>query len=492
MRHELLSAPTVGGFVVGMSADKKQIYFNGEDTHTLTIGSTRSGKSRTVVLPTVCLLALAGESIIATDPKAELYCYTAPFLERLGYEVITIDFKNPLRSSRYNFLQPVVDAVNEGNLPLAVTRARDVASMLVPDGANQRTEPIWLDGQRSALTTGILAVVIENRARPEYQNMSNAYQFIAKMFKPIGKNEELPIVRYLETLPTDHPVNTALDIAEIAPSKMRGSFYTSALTSLTLFSDPFIHTMTAATDFDCYATGRKKRAIFIILPDYKSTYYPLAALFVYQQYQMLAEESDKCGNRLPLRVNFLCDEFGNFVRIPDFDKFITVGGGRGIRFNLFVQDMNQIDEKYGDKLGKTIRANCETWIYLHTNDEATRQEFSSKLGKYTIKSPSLSGSSGGNSSASYNYTGRELLTAEEISRVNRPYQLVITRYGPAVLYAPDLSETVFNKMLGLGGVEHNKEVILRRTARRPELAVDVRYWGVWDLYIRMLKATGGN
>ena len=81
-------------------------------------------------------------------------------------EVITIDFCSPLKSNRYNFLQPVIDAVNQGDKALAVTRARDIAAMLVP---NDRTERIWLDGQRSILTMGILAVV--RMEHPEYQNM---------------------------------------------------------------------------------------------------------------------------------------------------------------------------------------------------------------------------------------------------------------------------------------------------------------------------------
>ena len=45
-----------------------------------------------------------------------------------------------------------------------------------------------------------------------------------------------------------------MSISKIAPDKMRGSFYTSALVSLELFTDSAIHSMTAYTDFDCYTT----------------------------------------------------------------------------------------------------------------------------------------------------------------------------------------------------------------------------------------------
>jgi type IV secretion system protein VirD4 len=60
--------------------DTEQIILCGDDPHTLTIGATRSGKNRSVVLQSICTIALAGESMIISDPKAELYHYSASFL----------------------------------------------------------------------------------------------------------------------------------------------------------------------------------------------------------------------------------------------------------------------------------------------------------------------------------------------------------------------------------------------------------------------------
>lgn len=89
-KQEPLGADTPlkkGGVVVGMrkEGDKEKIYFVGDDCHLLCIGATRSGKSRCLVLESICLLGLAGESIFCSDPKAELFHYTADFLKKLGY-----------------------------------------------------------------------------------------------------------------------------------------------------------------------------------------------------------------------------------------------------------------------------------------------------------------------------------------------------------------------------------------------------------------------
>lgn len=481
-----VSELTTGGLVIGQSKDGKKIYHTKEDTHSLVIGATRCGKTRTLVLPSIGLTAMAGESMVMVDMKGELYTYTHRFLERMGYEVIAIDFTNPKLSNCYNFMQPVIDALNCGDASLATTRARDIATMLVPE---DRTERIWLDGEKSILTMSILACAVDNVRNPQFQNLANVQQFITHMCKPIGKYELLPLNKYLSMLPDEHPAKLSMGISEIAPTKMRGSFYTSALVTLDLFTDPHIHTMTASTDFDPEMTGVRKRAIFVILPDYKKTYYPLAALFIYQQYQMLADYCETHGGRLPRRVHFFCDEFGNFVKIPNFDTLMTVSGGRGIRWHLFLQNTEQLDEKYGDKIGSTIRANAETWVYLLSNSSNTLKELSEKLGNYTVKTPSLSGSSSGQSSASYSLMGRPLLRPEEIKKhIQRPYQLVFTRREPAILYAPDIGKTIWNEVFGMGDKAYNTKLTLLRNKDRTEHPVDIKYWGIWNRIIAQMKA----
>ena len=160
-----------------------------------------------------------------------------------------------------------------------------------------------------------------------------------------------------------------------------------------------------------------------------------------------------------------------------------------MRWHLFLQNTEQLDEKYGDKVGKTIRSNAETWIYLQSDSPATQKEISDRLGSYTIKSPSLSSSSGGQSSASYNLTGRPLMRPEEIHQyIHRPYQLVMTRNAPAVMYAPDLSKTIWNRAYGTGDEEYNRQLTMFRDKERTAYPSDRAFWGIWNQYIAEIKA----
>lgn len=486
--HELPKIES-GGIVIGSirTGKTEKIYYVDDDTHALCIGATRSGKTRNVLLQSIGTIGLAGESMILSDPKGELYTYTYPFLENMGYEIICVDFKNPLKSDRYNFLQPIIDAVDKNDIPRAVEATWDLTAALVPE--NSHNEKIWTNGEASIIASAIMAVVFDNKNGNDrrFQNMSNVYFFISEMCKTI--DGKMPLLRYMSSISRSHPARALLSISEVAPSKTRGSFYTSALTTLRLFTNPLINSMTEKSEFDLNVIGDKKQAIFIILPDEKSTYYSLASLFVNQVYMELVKNADKRGGRLKRRVNFMLEEFGNFVKIPDFANKLTVGGGRGIRFNLFLQSFMQLDEKYGKESAATIKSNCETWIYLQTDDLNTLEEMSKKLGNYTVSTYSLSSSHAKHttpsSSHSISLTHRALLTIDEIRLISRPYSLITSRNNPAIMYSPDLSKWFFNKLFGLGGKEHNRKVREYREEIREvrESKNEIDTWNVWEYFI---------
>ena len=54
---------------------------------------------------------------------------------------------------------------------------------------------------------------------------------------------------------------------------------------------------------------KEKTALFMILPDEKTTFYGLCSLFVNQVYTKLVEMADERGGRLKIRTNFVLDEF---------------------------------------------------------------------------------------------------------------------------------------------------------------------------------------
>ncbi len=485
-----------GGIVIGMTkeGDKEKIHYIKDDVHTLVVGATRSGKSRCLVIPSICSIGLSGESMVISDPKGELFQYTNKYLKSLGYEVICLDYKNPQKSSKYNLLQPVINAVKENDMEKAESLAWDITNILVGDGVSN--EKIWENGEKSVIAVAILSVVLNNiedysNSKEEYQNLTNVYWFIAEMNKKI--EDKYPIELYIKDLPQNHPARALLSISEIAPSRTRGSFFTSALTTLRLFTSKSIYNITNSSDFNLEDIGRKKQAVFFILPDEKTTYYQIASLVLSELYEILVRQADERGGRLENRVNFILDEFGNFVKISDFTNKLTVAGGRGMRFNLFLQSFEQLDKKYGKEESHIIKSNCQNWVYLQADDEETLQSICNKLGKYTTSAYQLSSNhakhTNPSSSHSLSLVSRELLTTDEIRRIKRPYQLVISRSYPCMSVAYDLSKWHFNTMCGLGDEENNRKIRQKRENERAEHknTDDIKLWGIWDEYRKKIE-----
>ena len=62
----------------------KHLWVDSGEYHNLVIGSTGSGKTQMIVQPMVSVLAKAGESMIITDPKGEIYKDNGELLKKNG------------------------------------------------------------------------------------------------------------------------------------------------------------------------------------------------------------------------------------------------------------------------------------------------------------------------------------------------------------------------------------------------------------------------
>lgn len=194
-------------------------------------------------------------------------------MKELGYNVIALDFINFLKSNYYNYLDLVINAVENDDIPLAENLVNDI---LVEK--NDKTEPIWVNGEMSVIKTAIMAVVLENKGRREYQTLTNAYYFVAEMFKTADDGEML-IDKYMKNKSADDPIKKFFAVASTAPSKTRGSFVAAALSTLQMFVSEYVADTIQKSDFDLRDFAKKKTAIYILLNDDKLTYHKLRKSF---------------------------------------------------------------------------------------------------------------------------------------------------------------------------------------------------------------------
>ncbi len=483
----LMQSVSSGGVVVRYNSKRnyEEISVVSDNKHLICLGNTGSGKTRRILIESLCTLGLAGESIIVSDPKGELYQMTSQFFYKLGYEVNVIDFKTPKKSNKYNFLQPIINAIEDNDIKRAEDLTWDLVENIVQK-ANSNSDPLWENGEKSIIAGSIMTVLLENKNNRDYQNLTNVYCFISNMCQS-DENGFMPLTEYIENLPEENPAKKIFSISTIAPEKTRSSFFTSALSTLRLFSSNSIYTMTNDSDFKLEDIGEKKCIRYIILPDERTTFYTLATLFVSQQYQALVNLADNRGGKLKIRNNFILEEFGNFTKIANFENMLTVSRGRNIRFSMFLQSFAQLETKYSKTVAQNIMDNAQVWIYLRTSSYETAEIISKKLGNYTVSINSQSSSVSKNSdnmSESMSLASRKLLMPDEILRFENPYALILqSGYFSAKTEIPDLSKWQFNKVLGLGNEEENR--IIREKVEKERKVLEeekTKLWKIWENY----------
>lgn len=69
-----------------------------------------------------------------------------------------------------------------------------------------------------------------------------------------------------------------------------------------------------------------------------------------QCYESLIFEAQKCTKKtLPIRVNFLLDEFSSLPQMKEFPSMIAAARSRNIRFNIVVQSEKQLRARYSEE-----------------------------------------------------------------------------------------------------------------------------------------------
>jgi type IV secretory pathway TraG/TraD family ATPase VirD4 len=147
------------------------------------------------------------------------------------------------------------------------------------------------------------------------------------------------------------------------------------------------------------------------------------------------------GGVLPVPVRLLLDEFSNVGRITDYPKKISTCRGRGISPEMILQDVSQLRSLYGEDDARTILANCDTLLYLGTNELETAAYISRRLGQTTIQvsTSTIGGHPGGTETQVFQ--GRALLTPDEVLRLSPGDSLLLQRGRyPARLRKPDYTE----------------------------------------------------
>ena len=366
--------------------DGDTAYSDPSEAHTMIIGDTGSTKTLRFVQPLIRSCAYAGESMVVIDPKGTLYKESKPILAKCGYEAVhVLDFRNPDKSPDcWNPLEPVAMAMRQkigGGKDLAFQRLADTIEVLFFRRQSEKADPYWNEAA-GQYALGIGQSFVESGST-ELLTIGN----IIKL-----RHNENDLIKICKKLPTDSEAyNNIISVAAMEAEKTKGCILSTfdQLTRLFMTS-PSLTKMLSKQSFRMSQLGERKTAIFVVIPDEKTTYHFLAQLFISQCYTILLEAANRRNGRLKVRVNCILEEFCNIPKIEDILPMMTAARSRNIRLHLVIQSYGQLLEKYGEDSARAILDSCGNWIYLHTREYYFLKYISDVVGKDSHDRPLLS------------------------------------------------------------------------------------------------------
>ena len=358
----------------------KDMWVDNGESHTLVIGATGAGKTTSVVDPLVYSLAKAKESMVITDPKGEIYKQHSNLLRSRGYEIIVLNFREPQKGNCWNPLTLPYQLYKAGNTDKATELVDDVALNILQDKKAQ--DPFW-EKSASDYFAGVTLGLFED-AKEEEVNL-NSINYVTTVGEdkcpPSNYIKEYFNMKGESSIPYVFASNTIN-----SPTETKGGILSVFRQKIRLFaSREQLSEMLSRSDFDMREIGKKPTAVFMVIHDEKTTYHALATIFIKQCYETLIDVAQECGGKLPVRTNFILDEFANMPPLKDVTTMVTAARSRLVRFTFIIQNFAQLNDVYGKEDAETIRSNCGNLIYLLTTELAALEEISKLCGEKKSK-----------------------------------------------------------------------------------------------------------
>ena len=422
------------------------------------VGTPGTGKTRSHVLP---LLMQMNASYLVTDPKGTLIGSTGWMFEAAGYRIRNFDLVRMEASSHYN--------------PLAYVRTDvDVLSIVeclisnTTGDAEHTGDPFWENAER-LLYTALIAYLIHH-CPPEDRNLpgmltllslaearegNEAYMSPLDLLfheletgkRLVSSGDDEPFdegsrafsngsasVRWIQVRePAEQSADFALNayrrFKTAAGETLKSIIISCNTRCLPLMADNVQELLSDdELALDTLGDAGQRSVVFASMPDTRGTFNFLFAMLMWQAVNELCDTAIiDHGGALPTPVHLVFDEFANIGKLPDIDRFIAVIRSRNVSTSLILQSFEQLKGTYGEEKALSIRACCDTTLFLGSTLFGTNEEISKMLGTQTILSLTLNDTDGNTRSTTVNRTlfERPLMLPDEVGRLSRRKALLL-------------------------------------------------------------------
>ena len=365
----LLNKNKEPGFCFGTSNnhDSAQYvgFLQGTEGNVLISGSNGSGKSASIIKPT---LATWSGALCVTDIKGELSDYYAK-LYKSGITTRPYKIFNPFK---YFLSYDLFSWLAQDKAENLVSNIWEIVLAINPDNPNDH-QPFGNKTEQ-----GILAAAIHYYFKLGLNFSDTMIAIVSASVtelvdKILRSNDNIPKM-YLGEIKNMKPESLA-------------NFDRGLHNKLMLFAtDPYINNAFCVTkDEPDYFTWQDldKYNIFIQIPEEKIEQWSGAINLMYTQLiRYLERRPDKYSleGTKNIQTLLLMDEFARFGKMPLITDAVSTLRSRNVNICIVIQSLAQLDKIYGKDDRKIILDNCQFQAILRANDAEMQQYFSSLIG----------------------------------------------------------------------------------------------------------------
>ena len=420
-------------------------------------GSSGSMKTRSYCINRILQGIAAGESLIITDPKAELYEKTSAYAKEAGCIVRIFNLVNPEHSDSWQCLKEI------GGDELM---AQIFAEIVIKNSNDGNKGDRFFDAGEKNLWKALCLYVDmlypegENNIGQAYQLMMNPTQVLNSLF---------------DVLPLTHPARASYSFFRNAPANVQADLISGLGTRLQILQSKAIREITSHDEIDLELPGKKQCFYYLVTSDQDSTYDFLASLFLSFAFIRLIRYADTAckGGKLPVPVHILGEELLACGTIPDLAKKSSVIRSRNVSLSCVFQNLAGLQNRYPQNQWQEILGNSDIQLFLGCTDQLTAEYISSRTGVASVAVSSKSKHLGTWQISDYTPDYREtngvgkrpVLTPDEVMRLPVDQALVIAR-GQKVLRVKKMDYTRhpdFEKLQDRSASEHIPEWKRKKT-----------------------------
>ncbi len=371
------------GYIVGRLNNELLRYST--DAHLLTVSPTGGGKTTGVIIPN--LLDHQGSSFVI-DIRGETVAKTADMKRLQGHHVVVLD-PYDLTGGKWgkDSYNPLDRITNNARDLTSDDRIQRLAGALMYDPSGRMSnEPIW-DNATKNLLIGLIAYCV--RYLPSYKHSlleildilnyspQELEGFLAQILYTIDNDNEAAEDRQLKSLIktlTEGKTNT----------KITDNALIQAQTLMTWVGNRAFKDIIEPSTFSFSDFRKRKMTVYLVIPEEfiencASWTRLMIESAIFSQEDVFKKHGQSTSSlQQQDRVLFLLDELPAFGQLDVISKGMATLRGRGINLWLFVQNLAQLNEIYGEHKARMIIANASV-LQLFRSNELEELEYFTKL-----------------------------------------------------------------------------------------------------------------